>query len=237
MCRGGDARLRPVKRIALALVTLVVAVAGCSGNGGREPSSPPELVPANALDRALLDADEVDTIMGTTGMTAQPRVDVMGDHRNLLPNLNCLGIWQVNELGVYGADGWIALRQELLRSPNTDAWQTLVVQSVVNYPSTDAARDFFSQSSDRWSQCTNHNVNITLNGQPLPKWRSGDLTKTDNTLAIPFTRGNANGVDWCQRVLALENNVIVDVQACKRDGSTVTQAVGVVDEIESKLPR
>ena len=127
--------------------------------------------------------------MGTTGMTAHPRVEVMSDHRNLLPNLNCLGIWQVNEAGVYGKDGWIALRQELLRSPDTDAWQNLVVQSVVNYPSTDAAHDFFNQSSDRWSKCTNHNVNITLNGQPLPKWRSGELTKTDSQLAIPFTRG------------------------------------------------
>ena len=35
-------------------------------------------------------------------MTAHPRVNVMGDHRNLLPNLNCLGVWQVDEAGVYG---------------------------------------------------------------------------------------------------------------------------------------
>lgn len=170
-------------------------------------------------------------------MIAHPRVEVMSDHRNLLPNLNCLGIWQVNEAGVYGAAGWIALRQELLRSPDTDAWQTLVVQSVVNYPSTDAAHDFFSQSSNRWSKCTNHNVNITLNGTPLPKWRSGELTKTDTQLAIPFTRDNANGVDSCQRVLAVESNVIIDVQACKRDSSTVTQAAAVVHDIEAGLPR
>jgi hypothetical protein len=226
-----------VKRFALAVLTLGMVVSGCSNDGGRETASPPELVPANALDRSLLTADAVDAIMGTTGMTARPRVDTMTDHRNLLPNLNCLGIWQVDELGVYGPDGWIALRQELLRSPNTDDWQNLVVQSVVNYPSTESARNFFSQSSDRWSQCTNHNVNITLNGQPLPKWRSGELTKTDTKLAIPFTRGNGKGVDSCQRVLAIENNVIIDVQACKRDGTTVTQAVAVADGIESKLPR
>jgi hypothetical protein len=212
-----------------------LALTGCSGPDGKL-AAPPELVPANALDKILLNASDVDRVMGTTGMTAHPPVDTMSDHRNLLPNLNCLGIWQVNEAGVYGTDGWIALRQELLRSPDTDGWQTLVVQSVVNYPSTEDARKFFAQSADRWSKCTNHNVNITLNDKPLPKWRSGDLTKTDTQLAIPVTRGSGNGIDSCQRVLAVDNNVIIDVQACRRDVSTVTQAVAVADEIESKLP-
>jgi hypothetical protein len=213
-----------------------LALTSCASQA-TPPPAPPELVPANALDGVLLSTEEVDSVVGTTGMTAHPRVDVMSDHRNLLPNLNCLGIWQVNEAGVYGKDGWIALRQELLRSPDTDAWHTLVVQSVVNYPSTDAARDFFTQSADRWSKCTNHNVNITLNDQPLPKWRSGALAKTDTTLAIPFTRGDANGVASCQRVLAVDDNVVVDVQACTRGPGTVTSASAVADAIAAKLPR
>lgn len=217
-------------------VATTLTLAACANQTTSSPK-PPELVPANALDAALLTVGEVDSAMGTTAMVAHPRVDAMSDHRNLLPNLNCLGIWQVNEAGVYGKDGWIALRQELLRSPDTDNWQNLVVQSVVNYPSTDAARDFFTQSADRWSKCTDHNVNITLNDQPLPKWRSGALTTTDTELAIPFTRGDAIGVASCQRVLKVENNVIVDVQACTRDDSTGTKAATVADQIAAKLPR
>jgi hypothetical protein len=225
-----------VKRFLPGAFALALTLAACSSGGG-QPSAPPELVPANALDKVLLSPAEVDSVMGTSGMTAHPRVEAMSDHRNLLPNLNCLGIWQVNEAGVYGKDGWIALRQELLRSPDTDNWHSLVVQSVVNYPSTEAAQDFFSQSADRWSKCTNHNVNITLNDKPLPKWRSGELTKTDTHLAIPFTRGSPNGVDSCQRVLAVNDNVIADVQACSRDVSTVTKAAAVADAIVAKLPR
>ena len=220
----------------LALASAAVLTASGCSSPATAPPAPPELVPANALDGVLLSAEQVDAATGTTGMTAHPRVDVMSDHRNLLPNLNCLGIWQVNEAGVYGRDGWIALRQELLRSPDTDAWRTLVVQSIVNYPSTDAAREFFTQSADRWSKCTNHNVNITLNDQPLPKWRSGELTRTDTTLAIPFTRGEATGVASCQRVLAVDDNVIVDVQACSRDAGPVTTASAVADAITAKLP-
>jgi PknH-like protein len=225
-----------VRRFLTGLVAVGLALQGCSGAPAPRPS-PADLVPANALDRVLLSTDEVDSVMGTGGMTPHPRVDAMGDHRNLLPNLNCLGIWQVDEKGVYGPDGWIALRQELLRSPDTDSWRYLAVQSVVNYPSTDAARDFFDQSSDRWSKCTNHNVNITLNGQPLPKWHSGELTRTDTELAIPFTRGDRGEVDSCQRALSVQNNVIIDAQACRRDGTPVSEAAAIADKIGSKLPK
>jgi PknH-like protein len=228
--------MRSITTLFAVAAASMLTLSSCSTEAV-PPPGPPELVPANALDGTLLSADQVDSAVGTTGMTAHPRVDVMSDHRNLLPNVNCLGIWQVNEAGVYGKDGWIALRQELLRSPDTDAWHTLVVQSVVNYPSTDAARDFFDQSADRWSNCTNHNVNITLNDQPLPKWRSGALTTTDTTLAIPFTRGDTNGVASCQRVLEVANNVVVDVQACTRDASPGTNATTVADAIVAKLPR
>ncbi|MCV7012724.1 sensor domain-containing protein [Mycolicibacterium madagascariense] len=226
-----------MRRLALAAVGLALVVAGCSSaKQAAAPSGPPPLVGANALDAALLTPGDVNTIMGTTGMVAHPRVDSMSDHRNLLPNLNCLGIWQVDEAGVYGKDGWIALRQELLRAPDSDAWRTLVVQSVVNYPSTDAAREFFDQSADRWSKCTNHNVNITLNDRPLPKWRSGELTKSDTQLSIPFTRGNPGGVDSCQRALGVQDNVVIDVQACTRDGSIGTQAATVANRIAAGLP-
>ncbi len=212
-----------------------MVLAGCSHE--KTASAPPELVPAKALDSILLSPTEIDSATGSTGMTPHPRVETLSDHRNLLPNLNCLGIWQVNELGVYGPDGWIALRQELLRSPDTDDWRTLVVQSVVNYPSTNAAHEFFGQSADRWSKCTNHNVNITLNDKPLPKWRSGELSTTNSELVIPFTRGSGNGVDSCQRVLAVDDNLIIDVQACTRDAATMTTGTAVVEAIKAKLPK
>ncbi len=143
----------------------------------------------NALPGLLLSADDVNGIMETTGMTPHPPVAQMGDHRNLLPNLNCLGVWQVNEAPIYESSHWKTVRQQMFRAPDTDQWDNLVVQSVVSYRTADAAREFFTESTDRWSKCTNHNVNIQLNGQALPAWHSGELTKTDTRLAIPYTRG------------------------------------------------
>jgi hypothetical protein len=111
-------------------------------------------------------------------------------------------------------------------------------QSVVSYRTADAAREFFTESTGRWSKCTNHNVNIQLNGQTLPAWHSGDLTKTDTQLAMPYTRGTGDQTRSCQRVLSIAANLILDIQACKpQQQSAVTQAADVAAKIESKLPR
>ena len=186
----------------------------------------------------MLGTDELNTIMGTSGMTPHSPVTQMADDRNLLPNLNCLGVWQVNEAPIYESSHWKSMRQQLSRVPDTDQWEDLVVQSVVSYTMADAARQFFTDSAGRWSKCTNHNVNIQLNGRPLPQWHSGDLTKTDTRLAIPYTRTDGDQIRSCQRVLSVISNLILDIQACKpQQPSPITAAAAVADKIESKVPK
>ena len=185
----------------------------------------------------LLTVPEVNTIMGTDSMKPHQPVSQMGDHRNLLPNLNCLGVWQVNEAPIYESSHWKSVRQQLLRTPDTDVWDSLVVQSIVSYRTVDAARGFFTDSTDRWSKCTNHNVNIRLNEKPLPAWKSGDLTKTDTRLSMPYTRGSGDQTRSCQRDLSIVANLILDIQACKpQQQDAVTQAADIADKIESKIP-
>ena len=200
--------------------------------------APPRWVPQSALPGALLSAGDIDAMMTTTGMTAHPAVAQMADHRNLLPNLNCLGVWQVNEAPIYDPSDWQSVRQQMLRTPDSDSWDTLVVQSVVLYRSAEAAQRFFTESADRWGKCTNHRVNIRLNDQPLPAWRSGDLTATDSRLTMPYVRGRGPQTRSCERALAVAANVILDVQACKpQQPADVTQAGEIADRIVTRLPR
>lgn len=214
---------------------LVLLATSCSGNGDKA-QGPPKDVPKSALEGLLLSTEDVNSLMGTDGMVAHPAVTEMGDHRNLLPNLNCLGAWQVNESAIYG-DHWAAMRQVLLRAPDNDNWDNLLVQSVVIFPSAQDANDFLGQSAERWSKCTDHKVNITLNGKPLPKWKSGALTKTDSELTLPFTRVDGDQIRACQRALAVAANLVMDIQACRPAGSSVTQAADVVDKITAAMPR
>jgi hypothetical protein len=227
-----------VKRCAFGVLALVLALAGCSDKAPASAPIPQSVTGGPALEAILLSPNAVDQTMGTAGMATHPPAAQMGDHRNLLPNLNCLGVWQVDEVGVYGSGDWGAMRQVMMRSPDTEQWDNLAVQSVVAYHSVDGARKFFTDSAERWSKCTNHHVNITLNGTKLPRWTSGNLTKTVDRLAIPVTRGSDDQARSCQRVLSIAANVVVDVQACKPlQQSPVTAAAAIADQIESALPR
>src|ERR1700750_1300497 len=110
-----------VRRCAIGMLTLGFALVGCSHNAPAT-APPPKLVESGALQGMLLSPKDIDQVMGTTGMTPHSLVTQMGDHRNLLPNLNCLGVWQVDEVAVYGASGWNALQQVMMRSPDIDQW-------------------------------------------------------------------------------------------------------------------
>jgi hypothetical protein len=226
-------------RYAIGVLALCVVLTGCSSS---QPAAKPpaQLVPTSALNKLLLSTDEVNAVMGTRSLTPQSTDTTMADNRNLLPNLNCLGVWQVAESAIYGPGdgdhGWQGMRRQMLRTPDVDAWDTLAVQSVVYYPTAEAAGDFFAQSADRWSKCVNHHVNITLNDQPLPKWLSGALGKTDTALAMPITRGEGAEVRACQHVLERAANLIIDVEVCKSQTAPVTAAAELAAKIQAKLP-
>lgn len=224
-------------RRVIGVLALSLALAGCGGGASTGATRAPKPVPDSRLDGLLLSVADVNAVMGVSAMKPHQVVTQMADHRNLLPNLNCLGVWQVNEGPIYDPSHWKSLRQQLLRTPDADQWDSLVVQSVVSYRTADEARDFFGESADRWSQCANHHVNIRLNEQPLPAWLSGDLTKTDTELSMPFTRGAGEATRSCQHVLSVTANLILDIQACKPAQSTaVTQAATIADRIASNLP-
>ena len=229
-----------MKRYVVGVLALGVALTSCSAGSHVQEQKPPQLVPTSALNKLLLSTDEVNAVMGTRSLTPHPVDTVMADNRNLLPNLNCLGVWQVGESAIYGSgdgdNGWQGVRRQTLRTPDTDTWGTLAVQSVVYYPTAEAAGDFFAQSADRWSKCAKHHVNITLNDQPLPKWLSGDLGRTDTQLSMPITRGEGTEVRACQHVVERAANLIIDVEACKPQTSPVTAAAELAAKIQAKLP-
>ena len=212
------------------VLALVAVLAACS-NSTQNHTSPTSSVPASALDGLLLSAGDIDTVMGTHGMVAHPPFTNLAQHSNLLPNRNCLGIWQVGEAAIYDGSSLTGFRGQDLRQPDTDTWDAMVVQAVVSYPAADAAQAFFSESADRWSKCTNHHVNMTVNDQPQPKLFFGNLTKTDTELSMPVTRGGNERS--CQRVLSVVSNIIVDVAACNHDATD--QAATIAQKIKERV--
>lgn len=231
-----------MRRLAIGLAATVLGLTGCGGQTAetaQSPESSATIVPDVDLDQLLLGVDDINAAMGTTGMKPQPLETEMGDNRNLLPNLNCLGVWQPTEASIYGprggAGGWSAMRRQMLRAPDTEDWTFLAVQSVIAYPSTEAAQAFVDASADRWSKCTNHHVNITLNDKPLPKWLSGALDRIPTRLTIPISRGTSPVGQSCEHVLGVRANIVLDVETCVPQTSSVTQAATMADRIESAV--
>lgn len=221
----------PRAATVLALVAVLAACSNATQNHTGPTSTVPAPAPAPALDGLLLSPGDIDTVMGTQGMVAHPAFTNLAQSSNLLPNRNCLGIWQVGESAIYGGSSLTGFRGQDLRQPDTDAWDALVVQAVVSYPAADAAQAFFAESADRWSRCTNHHVNMTVNDQPQPKLFFGNLTKTDTELSMPVTRGENERS--CQRVLSVVSNIIMDVAACNHDATD--QAATIAQKIKDRI--
>lgn len=221
-------------RYAAAAVLMGIALTGCSGGATATHPSTPKPVPTSALGGLLLDPADINTVMGTTAMTPLEPFSQMQDQRNLLPNLNCLGIWSIGQTAIYGPSGFTAVRGQQLREPDLDNWNSLVIEGVVSYQSPDAAKKFFAESSDRWSKCSNHRVNLTFTGHPQTTWMFGALTKTDSELTMPVTRSGDDGRS-CQRALAVVTNLVMDVAACAQSPVT-DQAATIVGRIQSKIP-
>lgn len=229
--------------LAGAAVLTAGLLSGCSSSP--TPAPAPTVVGEQALTGVLLSVNEIRTIMGGARLFPQDVASGMDDNRNLLPNLNCLGVWHPDESAIYGPPhdsggddgGWQAVRRQLLAPPGGDQWRSSVIQSVVSYGSARDAKAFLAASAERWGKCTQHNVNITLNDQRLPRWRSGDLVDNPDRLTMPISRTDGTTPASCQHVLSLAANLIIDVQACSPQTAAMAQAGEIATRIARNVPQ
>lgn len=212
----------------IALVSLLATGTACSGDS--EKQAAPKTIEASALQGAMLPAGDIDAVMGTKGLEVSGQIDAVSDNGNLMPNENCLGIWQVAEKRIYDNTGLTAVRGQVLRTPKEGMWDAFVQEAVVIYPNADAAKKFLEASAGRWSQCKNRTVNLTINDVKTT-WFFADSTKTDTRLTAQMTRNGAERS--CQRSLSVVENAVVEVSACK-PGAT-DQAAQIADKVEAKL--
>jgi hypothetical protein len=220
----------PIPLRALAALAAVAAIV--SACGGAHDKTPPPTVAASDLNKLLLGPDEINAVMGTNAMASDAPFTELKQDQELMPNVNCLGPWQVAEQGVYGDSKPASVRGQRFTQPNPDNWDSLAVQAVVLYPSADDAKKFFAASSDRWSKCTNHRVNLSINSGPTTTYMFGDLTKSDTQLSMPINQTPSGKP--CQHALSVNSNVVVDVSACTDNAKD--QAAQIAQKIESRIP-
>jgi hypothetical protein len=191
------------------------------------PSStlPPPPAPANALDGLLLGVDQINTAMGTTGMSAVGNMSSMIDRSSLVSDQACLPLSAAVQAKDYAGSGWSNVRAQVLAKGQENA----VDQAVVSFPSAHDADAFFSASAKSWQACSNRQFTLSANGNSQVN-TVGPLSNANGILSATVTPANSLGV--CERALTAAKNVVVDVTACVGPPGV---AVSIAEHIAAKV--
>jgi hypothetical protein len=220
---------------ALAVVVICVSIAGCASTGNAESPTPtPSMIPRPLVERELagllLNPDQVNAAMGTTGMAVTSQQDSMSDNSATMAPPECLVIDGAAEAAVYADSGYWAERDQSLN--NGDKFTHYLKQAVVLFPSIAKAVDFFDASAERWPACNGY-----THTQSETQWSVGPITGVDGTLSVIATELNAAAPGWgCGRALTHRNNIIIDVNTCSADpaDSAVKIAKQLADNVTAR---
>jgi hypothetical protein len=203
--------------------------AGTSATTTTTTTRIPPVVLEPGLDRLplLLPPEQINPVMGATGMVVTEAKNVMSDDSATMAPPECLAVDGAAQAKVYETSGFTAQRDQTLRDENLTHYAK---QAVVLFPTGKQAEAFFAASAQQWSTC--HNYRHTQSGT---QWTRGPISNANGVLSTIATLLEASPPGWaCGRALAVRNNIIVDVNTCSANpGDT---AVTIANQIAAKVP-
>jgi hypothetical protein len=245
----------------VAIAAIGILVGGCGGGkeGGSassssatttpSPSKPP--VAQSALAGLLLSPPDVDAAFGVTGAKAMDTADTLTEDKTAttfppgykLPP-ECLYATGAGIAPVYAGSGNTAVHRErdVVSVPTeSNDPDPQVNQVVVLFPSAKEANAFFEASAKGWPGCANRQDTVPADaGNPEIHWSVGAVSNAGGTLSVTVAlTATQNGTPMsasCQRVLTVRNNVVIDVEACRKDpgngaANIAGQIAGRVDKL------
>lgn len=240
--RPGMSRIRrrwliPAAVLAVILLAGVIALVWRQWQSGQStgktitsvpPSSPPTF-PAKAIDSVLLTPDEVNSILGTYGMSGDKRVGQMkvdsstygmADHSNAIKPPSCVGVVFGAEHEVYADTGFNAIHDQTFTKridiyDATGSAPEVLEQTVVVFPSAGQAQAVMSSAQDQWRSCAAGEVDQIVGPEVGYAWKLGSVQLQGDLLTVPMAANGAmTGPQACQQVLGVRENVIVGTRSC-----------------------
>jgi PknH-like extracellular domain len=218
---------------AFAIAGICVLIAGCgTTTGNAEPATTtrsmiPRPLVERELDGLLLSPDQVNAAMGATGMTVTETQTSMSDNSATMAPPECLALDGAAEGPVYANSGFQAERDQSLN--DGDNFKHYLKQAVVLFPFMEKAGAFFDASAQQWPACTQY-----THTQSESQWSVGQISNANGTLSTTTTLQNASAPGWaCGRAIALENNVIIDINTCS--ANPADSAVKIADQIAANV--
>ena len=222
-----DAR-QPGRSMGAFLVVAAFGVMSCT----REVSGSP--VKSNAmfsvdLGTVLLDADEIDDVMGTSGSEVLDEGNAPDDTIEANPP-ECHGMVYIAGKIEYASTNFTAMRWRIVGAENVGA----VVEMVAQLPSVAKADEFIDKQAKAWEGCADEvisskdKVSTSTTQDRVTAVRARPHAVIASTLTLPSGRP-------CQHVLQAVSNVILDVSACGNNVSDQAEAIAskLADRVQS----
>jgi len=199
------------------------------------PTTAPPVTP-EALEGLLLSPDQINSAVGSTGMTVAETSAAMNDSNAQVADKACLPLQGPRQATVYEGSGWTTLRAQVLGEPGNIVH--IVAQVVVLFSSAHDADAFFTASAQQWPACSNRQYRVTQPGMPDTVFTVGSVSNANGTLSANKTVAVAGARGTCQRALTVANNVAIDVAVCSSNlsDSQSGPALNVARQIAAKVP-
>jgi len=214
-------------RQTTATVAVVIAstlLTGCGHTAGTaKPVSTPALIPRPLVERELpgllLTPDQINPIMGSTAMSVVKDQATMSDNSGTLAPPECLQLDDAAETTIYANSGSWAEHEQTLN--DGDKLTHYLKQAVVLFPTVERAKQFFDNSAQQWSACSQF-----THLQSQTQWSVGTIANANDILSTTVTELNAAAPGrGCGRAVAQKNNVIIDINTCSPEpGDTAVKA-------------
>ena len=188
-------------------------------------AAPSSVGPAD-IQSLLLDADEINSIMGTSDLEVAESGDGPDDTIDASPS-ECHGVIYISGEAEYGSADFSEMRWEAVSSDSGS-----VVQSVAKFPSSSDAAAFVEDQSKAWDSC--RKVTITAEDKEdgtKTRYQVRSISAQDNKVTALTV---VSDTQWqCQHVLQAVSPFVLDISAC---GSNISdQAQTVASKLAAKL--
>jgi serine/threonine kinase PknH len=203
-------------------------------------STKPSSVTAGELDSALLDGEQINTIMGTENMQISKPNLAPAKPTIALSKPDCLGTLIAAQAPTYVKSGYTAFRSTEARTPGKHV-DHYVAQAASIFPDADKANAFVKHSADQWKSCAKATVVVMAMRADKKVDKKSEAvwsieTPTGDSPSITILESRRKIGLTCQRAMRAVSNAVIDATACGYNNVT-NQGSSVADRIAANISK
>ncbi len=182
---------------------------GCTRDVSGSPTTSKAMLSVD-VNTVLLDADEIDDVLDTSGSQVQDEGNAPDDTSDVSPP-QCHGLVYIAGEIEYASTNFTAMRWRIVRAENIAA----VVEMVAQLPSAAKADEFINEQTKAWEGCADKVITSKDKGGTwTEQTRVTAVRARPHIVIASFALSSETTCQNSQHLLQAVSNVILDVNAC-----------------------